>query len=212
MGAGEVFSESLLKAFWQGDDAMFAALAIVDGDGALTEIDVFYTESEGFHNAQAGAIHDLTGEFPRIFQMSDDGANFGAGHHDRRAALARSGSEVIKGEFFDSKDVFDEKDHGIECLFLGGWGDVAFEGEELEVSRDGGRSCGIRGLAEFLETEADEAAIPVNVGFLGCDGEALEPDGAAESINEFGESGFGFGIRFRWQTCGQDAQYCCFST
>ena len=137
MEAGEVFGESLLKAFWQGDDPMFAALAIVDGDGALAEIDVLNTESEGFHNSEAGAIHDLAGEFPRIFQMSDDEAHSGAGHDDRRAALASSGSEVIKGEFLDPKAVFDEKDHGIERLFLGGWSDVAFEGEELEVSRDG---------------------------------------------------------------------------
>jgi hypothetical protein len=42
-------------------------------------------------------------------------------------------------------------------------------------------------LAEFLETEADEAAIPVNVGFLGGDGMPFESDGAAEGINEFGE-------------------------
>lgn len=158
---------------------------------SLAEIDVFNTESEGFHDPQTGSIHELAGKFPRVLQTGDDGADFFASHDDGRAALATGGSEVIEGEVLDPKDVFDEEDHGIERLVLGGRGDVAFEGEELEVSRDGG-GAGIKGgLAEFLETEADEAEIPVNVGFLGGDGAALEADGTTEGVNEFGEFRFG---------------------
>ena len=104
---------------------------------SLAEIDVFDAESEAFHDPQAGSIHKLAGEFPRIFQTGDDGADFLAGHDDRRTALATGGCEVIESEVLDTEDVFDEEDHGIERLVLGGWGDVSFEGEEVEVSGDG---------------------------------------------------------------------------
>ena len=45
--AVEVLLEVLFEGSGQGDDAMSAALAIVDGDGALAEIEVFDAEAEG---------------------------------------------------------------------------------------------------------------------------------------------------------------------
>ena len=81
-------------------------------------------------------------------------------------------------------------------LLLGGGGDVTFEGEELKIGRDAGGPGIIGGLAEFLETEADEAAVPVNVGFLGGDGAVFESDGTAEVINELGEFRFVMGGLF----------------
>ena len=48
----------------------------------------------------------------------------------------------------------------------------------------GWRSGGLRGLAEFLLAEADEPAVPVDVSFLGSHRHVLDPDDAAERINE----------------------------
>jgi hypothetical protein len=45
--AVKVLLEALFEGSGQGDDAMSAALAIVDGDGALAEIEVFDAEAEG---------------------------------------------------------------------------------------------------------------------------------------------------------------------
>lgn len=201
---GKVLFEAFFEGFWQCDDAVFSAFAVMNRDGALAEIEVLDSQPHGFHQAETAAIHDLRRKFPRSFHAGENGADFFASHHDGWAALATGGGEVIEGQLLDSKDVFNEEDHGIECLALGGLGDVAFEGEELEAGGDGGRAGGLRGLAEFLEAEADEAAIPVNVGFLGGDSAAFEPDGTAEGINEFDE--FRFGIGFRWKTRGQDDQ------
>lgn len=179
MGSGEVVGESMLKCFGQWHDAVPAAFAIMDGDGALTEIDVFDPEAEGFHEPQAGAVHEEGCEFPWIFEILDDRAHFLAGHDDRWTAFATSGGDVIESELLDAEDVFHEKRHGVECLLLGGRGDVALKGKIVEVSGDGGWAGDFRRLAEFVETKTDEAAIPVNVSFLGGHGHVFAADDTA---------------------------------
>jgi hypothetical protein len=114
----------------------FKGRSLVDGDGGLAEIEVLNPEAKGFHESQAGAIHELGGEFPGIFEMGDDRTDLLASHDDRWTALAAGRGEVIEGEVLDAEDVSDEEDHGVERLALGGWGDVAFEGEELKIGRD----------------------------------------------------------------------------
>ena len=158
---------------------------------SLAEIEVFDPEAKGFHDAQAGAIHELGGEFPRIIKTGDDGADLLAGHDDGRAAGTAGGRGLFKGEFADVEDLAGEEDEGVECLLLGGDGDVAFEREIIEVSGDGGRAGSGGVLCEFLEAEADETGGPVDIGFLGGDGEVLEADGAAEGVDEAGEFGGG---------------------
>ena len=195
--AVKVLLEALFEGSGQGDDAMSAALAIVDGDGALAEIEVFDAEAEGFHDPQAAAIHELGDEFPGIFQAGEDGTDFLAGHDDGRAALAAGGGDVIESKFLDAKHVFHEEGHGIERLLLGARSDVALEREEVEICGDGGRADGLGGLAEHTEAEADEAAVPVNVSLLGGDRLVLDADDAAEGINEAREFCHGVGGLFR---------------
>lgn len=118
--ACEVSGEPRFEGIWQGDDTVFAALAIVDGDGALAEIEVLDAQAHGYHEAEAAAVHDLGDEFPRIFQAGEHGAAFLAGHDDGRAALATGRGDGIEGEFPDAEHGLGEEDHGVECLFLGG--------------------------------------------------------------------------------------------
>jgi hypothetical protein len=47
------------------------------------------------------------------------------------------------------------------------------------------------GLTEFLMTEADETAVPIDVGFLGGHRHVFEADGAAEGVDDGIEFGFG---------------------
>ncbi len=123
--------------------------------------------------------------------MRDDRAHFLAGHDDRRTALATCGSDVVEGELLDAEDALHEKRHGVKCLLLGGRGEVSLQCKEIEVKRDGRWSDFLRGLAEFEETEADEAAIPIDVGFLGGHGHVFETDGPAEGVDDGIEFGFG---------------------
>ena len=85
---------------------MSTAFAVLNGDGALTEIDVFNAEAQGFHDAQAGAIHELGGKFPWILKMCDNRADFSTSHDDGRAALAPGGSDMVKSKFRVAKDIF----------------------------------------------------------------------------------------------------------
>lgn len=48
-----------------------------------------------------------------------------------------------------------------------------------------------------MEAEADEAGVPIDVGFLGSHGQLLEADGPAEGVDDGIEFGFGTGGLFR---------------
>ena len=183
----EVLLEALFEGSGQGDDAVATALAIVDGDGALAEVEVLDAQAHGLHEPEPAAIHDLGDEFPWIFEAGEDRADFLAGHDDGRAALATGRGDVLKREFLDSEDIFREECHGVEGLLLGGRSDVALQGEEVQISGDGGWSRDAWRLAEFLLAEAGEAGVPVNVSFLGGHGHVLEADGAAEGVDDFSE-------------------------
>ena len=117
---GQMLREPLFQGDWQSDYAVSAALAIMDGDGALAKIEILDAQAHGFHETEAAAIHDLSDQFPRIFQTGENRADFLAGHDDRRAALTTGGSDVGEGEFPNAEDVFQEKSHGVERLLLGG--------------------------------------------------------------------------------------------
>lgn len=135
---GQVLSESLLEGLGQRDDAVFAALGVVNGDGAVTEIEVLDPESQALHETQAGAIHELGSELPWINEVGENAAHFVASHNDGGAAAPGGGSDVFKGEVVDAEDLFGEEGHGVEGLLLSGNGDVAFQGEIVEVGGDGG--------------------------------------------------------------------------
>lgn len=129
----------IFKRAGQRDDAMFAALAVVDSDGSLAEIEVLNAQPHAFHEAQAGAIHELGREFPRMIKQGDDAADFIAGHNGWRPAEAAGGGEAVDGEFRYAEDVSSEKNNGIECLGLGSGRNVTLKGEVIEVTGDTGK-------------------------------------------------------------------------
>lgn len=101
--AVEVLLEALFDGSWQCDDAVPAALAIVDGDGALAEVEILDAQPHRFHKSETAAIHDLGDQFPRILQAGEDGADFLAGHDDGRAALATGRGDVVEGQRFRAR-------------------------------------------------------------------------------------------------------------
>ena len=127
---------------------------------SLDEIEVLDAQAEGFHETEAAAIHELGGEFPRICEVGENRADFLAGHDDRRAALAAGKRDVVEGEFLDTEDVSHQECHGIERLLLGSRGDVALEGEVVEIIGNAGGDGVFRSLSEFDETKTGEADGP----------------------------------------------------
>jgi hypothetical protein len=97
----------------------------------------------------------------------------------------------LQVELLDAVDVAGEEDEGVERLFLGARGDLAFEVEVGEVGGDGRGAEGAGVSPEPPEAEPGEPPGPVGVGFLGGDGEAGETDGLAR-FAEGGGDGVGF--------------------
>ena len=71
---------------------MLPSLAIVDGDGALIEIEVLDPQPQALHEQQPRAIHELGTQPPRVFQVASDSPNNNPIRTIRHAtALGRDG-------------------------------------------------------------------------------------------------------------------------
>ena len=181
-------SEIGVKARFQGPgqryDPVLVVLAIVDGDGALAEVEVFDAQAHALHDAQAGTVHEQGSKLPGVLEVGDNGAHFVACHDDRRAAATVGGGDVFEGEFLDAEDLFGEEGYGVEGLLLGGRGDVALQDQIVEVGGDAGGYRVARGLFEHRQTEAGEADVPMHIGLLCGIGETGEADGPAQRIGD----------------------------
>jgi hypothetical protein len=126
---GEVGLEAGFEGFGERDKTVFTAFGVVDGDGAVAEVDVLDAEAKAFHDAEAGAVEELGGEFPWVFEESEHGTNLLAGEYGGRATAAGGRAIEVQREIRMTEDVAEEEDESVERLFLGGGGDLAFEGE-----------------------------------------------------------------------------------
>ena len=75
LGCGQVCFEALLKGHGQRDHPVFASLAIMDSDGSLVKIQILDANPHALDDPQSAAIHELRGEFPRIFEMGENGGD-----------------------------------------------------------------------------------------------------------------------------------------
>ena len=197
-GLSEMVLEAFFKRHRQRDDPVLAALAVVNGDGALVEIKILGAEAEAFHQSQTRTKHELSSEFPRVFQMGKDGGNFPAREHDRWSAVGVAVVRRLDGEILDAENAPSEEDHGIERLFLCRSRDVALQRQRVEVGSDGWRASVLRGLFELRQTKAGKADVPIYISLLGGVGETFKADGAAEGFNDAGD----FGVDL-WQGDGR---------
>ena len=216
---GEVGLEAGFEGLGERDEAVFASFGVVDGDGAVAEVDVLDAEAKAlirgtphgpltlraplrcvhlasrqsarFHDAEAGAVEELGGEFPWVFEESEHGTNLLAGEYGGRATAAGGRAIEVQREFGVTEDVAEEEDESVERLFLGGGGDLAFEGEEMDIGGDGGWADFGRRLADAAEAEPDEPRGPMAICLFCGYCEVFKADDAAEVGVNLGE-GFGF--------------------
>ena len=188
---GEVGLESGFEGLGERDEAVFAAFGVVDGNGAVAEVDVLDAESETFHNAEPGAVEELGGEFPGVFEESEHGTNFVAGEYGGRAPATGGRAIEVQREFGVTEDVAEEEDESVERLLLGGGGDLAFQGEEMDIGGDGGWADLGRRLTDAAEAEPGEPEGPMTICLFCGYCEVFKADDAAEVGVNLGE-GFGF--------------------
>ena len=187
----EVGLEAGFEGLGERDEAVFAAFGVVDGDGAVAEVDVLDAEAKAFHDAEAGAVEELGGEFPGVFEEAEHGTNFVAGEYGGRATGAGGRAIEVQREFGVAEDVAEEEDESVERLLLGGGGDLAFKGEDLDVRGNGGWADLGRRLTDAAEAEPGEPEGPMTIRLFRRHGEVFETDDAAEVGVDLGE-GFGF--------------------
>lgn len=180
-GGIKVLAQSRFQGPGQRHDAVFAALAVMDGDGPVAEVEILDPQGKAFHEPQAGAIHDERGEFPDAVQTGDDHPHLVTGEDHRRAAVATDGGGwLFNGEILDAKGLAGEEDDGIEGLFLRGGCYPFLQSEVVEEGSNGGGTRRLGSLLEHFEWEACEPDGPMAGCLLGGVGESGEADGPAE--------------------------------
>lgn len=184
---GEVFFQAGFEGSRERNDPVFRAFSVVDDDGAMAEVDVFDAQPEGFHKAEAGAIHELGSEFPRGFEVGENGLHLVTSQDDWGSALGVAGNRLFESEIGLAEDFSCEEDHCIESLFLGGGRDIAFEREVAEVTGDPLRPGILGRLFEADEAEAGEAGVPMDIGLFGGITESAETNGAADFLANAGD-------------------------
>ena len=194
---GQVFIQAGFERARERHDPVFTSFSVVNDNGSLAEVYVFDAKAERFHEAKTGAVHELGGEFPWVFEVGYNGLNFSACEHDGRAPSSPAGQCFFQGEICLAEDFAGKKDHGVESLLLRGSGNITLQGEIIEVIRDRPGAGILRGLLEFDEAEAGEAGIPLDIGLFGGVAQAAKTDGPAQFFADSGD----FTLCF-WQWIG----------
>jgi len=173
---------------------MFPTLGIVDLDGVIIEIKVFDTQCHGFAHAQPGPIHELGTEEPGFLESVKKFADFRTTEDGGRALVFPGCQGRLDDEFAMLKDSTVQEDEGVECLFLGGGGDVPVENEVVE---EGGNGIGSEGFGRFsgsFEGETEVVGDPLAVCFFGGDSLPGEAKGLTRAVQhvvfDTGWSGF----------------------
>ena len=161
----------------EGDETLFAAFA-TDEDGVVLPLDVEHVEADEFGVADAASVEEF----------EDDAVAFGPGGGLRRGVLTGGGRGGFEG-VEDAVDLFHAGDAGEVAGQFGGadeqsWilEDVAFFGEPLEPTADGGEGSGGAGFGESALVEV--AKIGADVEMIdGADG-GLVAEGGVEVEDE----------------------------
>lgn len=172
--------EELLVVGQEGH-AVAVGLGVVDGDERVLEVEVLDTQAQGFEQPQTAAVEEAGDEVRRAVQLGEDAQAFVMAEVglDIGAFLSAQGVQIAER---DAEDFLVKEQKGGKGLILSGSGDllmgseVGEEGFNLWCAHGGG-------VAQFME--ADEAFVPMEVGFLGADGIAVQADGFAEAIGDF---------------------------
>ncbi len=194
--------------------AIAVGLGVANGDESVLEVEVLDAQAQSFEQPQAAAVEKASDKVRRAIQFGEDAQAFVMAEAglDVGAFLRAQGVHIADG---DAEDFLVEEQKGGKGLMLSGSGNLLASSEMGEEGFNLWRAHG-GGVAEFVE--ADEAFVPMEIGFPGADGIAAQADGLAEAVGEFLlrhchpplESVFSSVYnRFRYQVSGQlcDSQY-----
>jgi hypothetical protein len=179
----QVGAEALEKPLlvWEEGHAVAVGLGVANGDESVLDVEILDAQAQRFEQSQSAAVEKAGDEVRRAVQFGEDAQAFvmAEGGLDVGAFLRAQGVHIAEG---DGENFLIEEQKGGKGLILSGSGnllagsEVGEEGFTLRCAHGGG-------VAEFVE--ADEAFVPMEVGFLGADGIATQADGVADAIGQF---------------------------
>ena len=179
----EVFAQGNDEAVGKHGDAVVAALAIVDQDAMIVEINVLHAQSQTFHEPKPAAVHQLNHEFIRACQVGDDGARLFPGKHNRNTLPLFGPDEGERGFVeFDLQEIAIKEENGAERLILRRSGCIPFDdkvGDEL-VDLSNAHLARVT-----FVVKKNVLANPMGIGFFGARGVLFQANLVTVLVEQF---------------------------
>lgn len=160
-------------------NAVFESLAVMNEDHMLVEIDILHAQAQDFHKAQTAPVEQLGHEQMLTGEPAEDAMYLLFREHGGQAE-GTLGADELEGSIETFlQDVAEKENQSVQCLVLGGRGDLLADGEVGEEGRDLrlGEPLGReRGL------ECQKASDPIDVGLLGADGIMFTANDGVETV------------------------------
>ena len=150
---------------------------------AGSEVDVFDTETQRFHETKAAPIKKLGKEAVIALQLGDDGAGFTSTKDHRHFGRPPDPLDAGDKRQFAIQHLLVKKEERAKGLVLSGGGDVEVK---IEVAQKGGDLFFAHLLRVTLIVEEDETADPVDVHLFSANAVAFRAQVPADTIEEFG--------------------------
>lgn len=155
---------------------------VVNGEGEVSKVNVLDPQPQAFRKAQAGTVHEASGQIGDAAEVVENAANF-----SRRQV----GLDVVGFLGAEGGDIAERLlEHlGIEEQQCG-QGLILGAGRDFQVSNQVSQEgfhfglAQVVGVAQFVK--ADEADVPLDIGLFGAVRVAAQADGGTELIGEFG--------------------------
>ena len=150
------------QAIGEHSDTIVFALAIADDDLVVSKVQIFDTQPQDFHQAQAGAVHDLGKQAENAIQPVDHFFGFLFGQDGRNVFRFLRANGADNGLIqLHIQDVAIEKEDGAEGLILSGGSYFSLQGE---VGNEGVDFPGAHAERVFFVVKEDKATNPGQVG------------------------------------------------
>lgn len=142
----------------------FLTLTRPDQDLAIAEIDVLHAQAQGFHLAHAGTVEEPDNQPVDSRDRSKQVANLAAGEDYRQVPRALCPNDIVQPVEFSAQYLLVHEQDGGERLVLGGCGNLAFNGQPGQKSRD---FVFTHFMRVSLVMKTDKAPDPLNVTLFG---------------------------------------------
>src|SRR5882724_1926770 len=162
--------------------ALAQAFSVAHSDLVVTEVNVFDSQANAFHQAQASAVEQFGHQLMLAIHACKHGVCFSAGEDNGQLRWPRNTLDVVDEVQFSIEYLLVKKQQRTESLILSRCGDALLDSEMSE-------KCGDFFLAHFVwmafAMKKNVTSNPIDVRLFGADRIMLNSQMPADAVEQF---------------------------